>query len=100
MTTYTETQGHAPFDWRHALTNPRLFPHEVLCLRAREWVTCATGNQCADIPRDYNGAPIDDELRSLGRQFAQAVSACDWTDALETLSRIEARSRVLASLTV
>lgn len=34
-----------------------------------DWVTCACGNQCAIIPRDSYGVPIDKKLRNLGGAF-------------------------------
>lgn len=40
---------------------------------SREWVTCACGQQDAEIPRAYNGEPQDHELKILGVDFFSAI---------------------------
>jgi len=40
---------------------------------AEDWVTCACGNLCKDIPRDEDGAPIDKKLWNLGCDFSVAI---------------------------
>jgi hypothetical protein len=59
---------------------------------ARDWVTCACGNQCSVIPRDEDNEPLDDTLRSLGIQFHRKIQDCNWKDAKEILKEIEHRS--------
>lgn len=36
---------------------------------AKDWVTCACGNQCAAIPRSEDSFPKDKTLRDLGMEF-------------------------------
>lgn len=100
--TFSETQGIAPFDWRHALTHPELHNYENLAHRSAGWVTCACGNQCAIIPRysstcsdGVEGMPMDDLLRSLGGQFYTHVAREGWDHAEAVLDEIESRSAIV-----
>ncbi len=61
----------------------------------RSWVTCACGNQCASLPRDSIGAPIDEALHRDGANFTYEVFNHQWPKAVETLKRIERRSAQL-----
>ena len=40
---------------------------------AHEWVTCACGNLCEEIPRDLCGAPKDTYLTNTEVNFATAI---------------------------
>jgi hypothetical protein len=64
---------------------------------ANYWPTCACGNQCAVIPREFNsltgsGAPVDKVLYRLGMTFANQINNHRRADALRTFHRIEVRS--------
>lgn len=87
-----------PFDWNKAL-NAKVRKNDgadaTLSDRAREWPTCATGNQCILIPRDSGGDPEDHVLHDLGLDFSEKIDAADWKAAKATLRKIEARSAVL-----
>ncbi len=98
--TYTETQGHKPFNWLAALSAP-IIKEETwwdLDRRANKWPTCACGNMCAVIPRNQSsifggpGMPIDEQLKKLGIQFANQIQAKRKKDALKTFHAIEKRS--------
>ncbi len=100
-----------PFNWNRFLNRKR---YNELALdkavdRSGNWVTCACGNQCNSLPRDWAGVPADNTLRLLGATFCDDI--CHMSDrftggdeaglnkyrkkALITLSRIEARSNTL-----
>lgn len=91
--TYTETQGHAPFDWRHALTHLEEHTIEDLQDRARSLDTCPLGQLSVDIPRGQDGCPCDYLLHQLGLDFVYQLRNEDIPGCLDTLSRIESRSR-------
>lgn len=100
--TYAQQHGKQPFDWNAALSDP---PDEYdwtkldhLYNLAADWVTCACGNQCAVLPRDWNGCPRDLMLAHLGDEFMHCISDRDWPQARTTLARIEARSAELLAL--
>lgn len=73
MKKYTETKGSKPFNWFEALSKDcsqmTIKESQKLANKAGGWISCATGNQCAIIPRDKDGEPLDKKLRSLGTQF-------------------------------
>jgi hypothetical protein len=60
--------------------------------RAMGWATCACGNQCAVIPRNEVGEPIDGELYHLGLEFFEDIQSKNWKKSKETLEMIECRS--------
>lgn len=62
---------------------------------AKDWITCATGNQCAIIPRSAIGRPEDVELEDLGMMFYQTVRNEEWKEAEKILHEIEGRSLYL-----
>lgn len=101
--TYSETQGVPSFDWWKALNNPESHGTYNMAMRAKSWVTCACGNQCAIIPRHegqrsmfwMDGEPLDVKLSDLGVEFYGAVSSGLFEDAKGVLREIEARSAVL-----
>ncbi len=73
---YCEAEKEPVIDWNAFLKKPTYTLIE-LCdaeWHAKSWVTCACGNQCAVIPRDVMGAPLDDKLGDLGCKFADAIS--------------------------
>jgi len=94
MTTYTETQGKAPFDWNAALKS-RKKDWLDLYKRSASWVTCACGNQCDVIPRGWMGIPDDDALEVLGFDFHTAITKQDTRLAQRILHKIEIRSAQL-----
>ena len=97
--TYSEERGKKAFDWNKALSKKRISKEtwKELQKKASDWVTCACGNQCAIIPRWYNGAPLDDVLTELGsvHGFYGAVQGRDKEEALHFLEMIEMRSAFL-----
>ena len=62
------------------------------------WPSCACGQLCQKLPRDYLGAPRDRDLFALGRRFYDQVKNLDWPEALTTFHKIEARAAVLLGL--
>lgn len=97
--TYAEAKGSAPFDWYAFLRQPQIDEDEWTSAieRARNWTTCACGNQCAVIPRHREGEPKDDVLAHLGGAdgFLQSIKDHDQEGALNLLDLIEARSTYL-----
>lgn len=67
---------------------------ENLQNQAEDWVTCACGNECAIIPRTYDG-PDDYELNDLGCEFSSNIDDLDIEAAVSTLDAIENRSAEL-----
>lgn len=99
--TYAETQGQAPFDWNKELdeliagkfiTDQE---HYAMRIRANSWVTCAVGNRCAIIPREYHGSPVDKVLWRMGDEFATEFANRRYESAKSLLTKIEARSAIL-----
>jgi hypothetical protein len=99
MKTYSEEKGETPFNWFEFLSQEYISPSDWENARNRssEWVTCACGNQCAIIPRESDGEPIDPILKMLGggSGFHDAIIAKDSEKALEFLITIEERSKYL-----
>ena len=95
LLTFSETKGTPAFSWWHALEHPEEYQHSDLMERADAWATCAVGQTCATIPRDKHGAPVDELLARLGREFSREVDAQEWSSARATLFCIEARVHLL-----
>ena len=57
-----------------------------------QWVTCACGAQCAIIPRNTEGEPLDWELKQLGLAFHTAIDLENRSEAFDILMDIETRS--------
>lgn len=67
-----------------------------LLTKAKDWPTCACGQLCILLPKNgFSQAPEDTYLHLLGLQFFQHVFAKDWTYALNTFLKIEARTTEL-----
>lgn len=84
--------GRGSYDWNAALDTPPKVGtprHLQLTKRARSWVTCAVGNQCASIPRDSDGGPLDPDIFEAGQAFSEHIRYAEWEDAKETLAKIE-----------
>lgn len=104
METYLESQRHnltgrtiletLDFSWYQELYK-RDINWSSLKELAKSWVTCACGHQCAIIPRQENGVPIDSELAELGSDFYEAISLRNTTQAIRILQQIEKRSTFL-----
>jgi hypothetical protein len=96
MKSYTEEVGGKLFDWNIELNRPE---NEIdwveLEVKAGLWVSCACGNQCSVIPRNHNGEPKDNLLRSLGMEFYDSVADCDVEKSKLILANIEIRSAFL-----
>lgn len=95
---YAETRGAKRFNWFEELAKrikKNSGPIVKLSKKAESWTTCACGNQCAALPRDDGGEPLDGELSDLGVQFFSKVSMAQWHDALDILKQIEVRSFTL-----
>jgi hypothetical protein len=100
MKTYAEKEKQKPFDWNKfldkAIAGDTTRNEEAKAeLLANDWVTCACGNQCAIIPRDEEGEPIDEELQELGNDFSNHINDKDWEGAKRCLVDIESRSALL-----
>ena len=98
MKTFAEKNDKSSIDWNAVLDTWWEMDEEErihYLSRSRNWVTCACGNLCASIPRDYRGAPLDMELEILGDQFAEELTESDIESAKETLAAIEQRSAAL-----
>lgn len=64
--------------------------------KSGSWVTCGCGNRCDTLPRrDSVGAPVDEELYSLGLQFPRAIRDRAVERAKEILFNIEKRASQL-----
>ena len=110
--TYSERRGKAPFDW-HEFLNRKSYSRKELNEAVElsvSWITCACGNQCDVIPRDYDGKPFDDKLERLGFNFYMKIKEIRnvtivgnfeniennlKNDALKLLMNIERRSATL-----
>lgn len=66
-----------------------------LVIASASWVTCACGEQCAIIPRDGSGKPLDPELAKYGVGFNAAIEDQDRATARFYLNKIEERASVL-----
>lgn len=97
MKTYSELKRNKPFNWFEALSKEDISDKEWVNLyhKAQFWVTCACGNQCAIIPRDNDGEPIDRKLTELGMQFYELIRFREREKALKVLNKIERRSNQL-----
>lgn len=96
--TYAESQGRQPFDWNQFLSTEEHTDEEweEASWLAAEWPTCACGNQCSIIPRDYmTGKPEDMTLYCLGMVFSNAIDGKSVQEAKEILMKIEKRSAEL-----
>lgn len=95
--TYTEEKGKKPFDWNVFLDKEYITDEEweEASILANNWITCACGNQCVIIKRDFDGAPIDVILEELGVNFATFIEYQDVVGAKMTLNEIENRSAEL-----
>lgn len=92
--------GSEPFDWNKILSKPFTESEHLFALeKARAWTTCATGSQCAVIPRHSNGIPKDYQLFKLGSDFYSDLLITrpgqDPKQARATLAKIEKRSAFL-----
>lgn len=102
--TYAKQMGKPVIDWRAEIERARNGQIdeeelEVLDACSRDWVTCACGNQCAKIPRDPDGVPLDRVICNLGIKFYDNFVSGNWTIALTVLEEIESRSSaILAQL--
>ncbi len=96
-----ESRQNLAFDWRAFLKQPFISVGEWEDAEALagNWVTCACGNQCDIIPRQFpTGAPIDSQLAILGIKFQDAIKAGHSNHALQILDQIEARSIYLIQI--
>jgi hypothetical protein len=59
---------------------------------ARDWPTCACGEQDPRIPRDKKGQPRDLDLAIYGGNFLHAVRGNDVARARAVLAQIEKRA--------
>ncbi len=107
MTTYAESKGQPPFDWNTFLSKAltaELPKEEWDAMEAfsADWITCATGNQCAIIPRDGIGMPENVVAAKLGGNdgFHGRILARDVKGAFHYLRLIEAHSAYLIEIEV
>lgn len=92
--TYAESRGGKYFDWNEFLNREDISEEEWNEARhlSDGWVTCACGNMCDVIPREYDGAPYDTVLYLLGIDFFEYIDSKDKDQAKKTLGKIEKRS--------
>lgn len=97
---YVEEYNEVPFDWNAFLAQDYITQNEwdYADSQARDWVTCACGNQCAVLPRNDDGEPQDRRLSELGMNFFDAICDHNVLDAREVLTEIEQRSAYLLTL--
>lgn len=96
---YSVANGKDFFDW-NAFLAQKYIPEEqwkVAEQLARDWVTCACGNQCAVLPRNEYGCPDDGDLVRLGMRFTRVIVGRQKNDAKQVLAQIEARTAYLLS---
>jgi hypothetical protein len=109
--TYAESRNVEPTNWLsyldkleilqnergNSLRKSYLYEKELKKAKdlAKNWVTCACGNQCKVLTRDIFGQPKDSALRHLGMSFYGAMLAEDFQSAKEILQKIEDRSAKL-----
>lgn len=101
--TYAESRDEAPFNWniflQQAIKTRGKSVDEKTFLKvsalSESWVTCACGNQCSILDRDYDGEPCDKTLYNEGMKFMDNVQDKEWGKAKLTLARIEKRSAKL-----
>lgn len=96
---YAEVHGTWVYNWLNILHN---IEHRLFTKREAQewmeasasWVTCACGNQCAEIQRNRNnsGAPDDPQLTDLGSRFCGEVVA-----AIENVPGAVDRARAILS---
>jgi len=97
---YVEQEDEVPFDWNAFLdkadkNNLSADDWEDAGWEASDWTTCACGNQCAVLPRDNIGKPLDKLLVGLGMKFCRAIIGEDIDGATAILAQIEQRSAYL-----
>lgn len=95
--TYAESKDRTPFDWNLFLNKKDIGEQEWDHARelAKDWVTCACGNQCEIIPRKASGEPKDLVLLDLGDKFFLAIRRRYKERAKQLLQEIEKRSLLL-----
>lgn len=88
------------FDWFAFLEQPY---HEIkrchiveASLMANNWVTCACGQLCKDLPRDLSGEPEDPLLKELGIEFMQCINRIE--DEIEPLSNKDRAIELLTEI--
>lgn len=100
--TFAETKGAASFDWNKLLDDfiaGKDGDWDQAAILARDWITCACGNQCAIIPRfKGSGQPCDQALSDLGTSFFNHIISGHPKRAKRTLRKIEARSAQLIAI--
>lgn len=76
---YVETKHKPVFNWHHFLRQEDYTHDELDDARdlAVNWVTCAVGHQCAIIPRDEDGWPLDKILQDRGQAFYDLLDSWD-----------------------
>jgi hypothetical protein len=62
---------------------------------AGNWITCACGQLCQSLPRNNFGCPRDGKLAAYGTVFYHDIESCNWSKALQTMHKIEARTMEL-----
>ncbi len=102
MATYCEKNTKTVIDWSNFLETAVNDPdsistdeHNRYLLYSESWITCACGNQCNVIPRNWTGMPEDEMLTHLGIQFHACIEARDYKEATFILRDIESRSAEL-----
>lgn len=100
---YAAATGNITTDWPRVIERLDTMSEEELTKYfdlAMNWPTCACGNQCAIIPRDRAGAPVDNSLVTDGSRFPWALDARDKVRARFYWQAIEARAAIVVAETL
>jgi hypothetical protein len=106
---FAELREATTFNWNEFLSRDEYTTNDMYSAisYSSKWVTCAVGTQCATIPRDKDGFPMDDQLRYLGQSFYRHIRfmfeayevldkdqmRLNRNDAKDVLCKIEVRSQ-------
>ena len=80
MKTYAETHSKWIYDWPQIIDDLEHDRYDdegkfEVYDAASNWPTCACGNQCAALPRDEEGCPVDKVMEKLGGQFFWSIGS-------------------------
>lgn len=89
------------FNWytelNKAIRNEPVYEQtRLLLILSANWVTCACGQLCKDIPKELgSNEPVDYQLSFYGNKFHQLIRDYQWAEALTVLDDIEQRTAEL-----
>lgn len=99
MTSYAQSVGATPFNWRAFLDAESHTSEEWAraSTLAKDWPTCACGGLDVEIARAPVGHPLDRDLYELGCHFAEDIHQQRLHRARDHFAQIEARAAILIS---